>query len=357
MRRTVRMSISILFVLAVFAGVLYSVTKDVEWKQKNTQDSVTVNTPMTEVAANVKNSVYGIYNITEKGKYSGSGFVYKIDNDKAYLLTNAHVVEATKELRVFFEVGAMVKANLEGKDENFDLAVVSIQASDLPQGAKAISLSETIPALGDDVLAMGTPLDAAFYNTTTAGVISGTSRVFIEKTVKDGAVYFNDFLQLDAAINHGNSGGPLFNQKGEVIGVNARGIAGDTESPVANLAFSIPVYVIKAVLPHIEKGESKPILNLGLVIDGLYDESYGSIVQKENAAGNTVAFVASDSPAQKAGFATGDIITHIDGSSDVSTRAVAQKLLQSTKGTTIEFKVLRSGETKTLSVTLDTEVR
>lgn len=352
-----RIVLSVLFALGMMFSVLYSVTKYTEWKRLSTEDSVTVSTPMTRVAADVKHSVYGIYNTTEKGAASGSGFVYKIDDEKGYLLTNAHVVEGAKELKVFFEVGAMVPAHLEGMDENFDLAVISVKRSDLPSDAKAIPMSEEELPLGADVLAMGTPLDMTFYNTTTVGVISGRSRVFVEQTVKDKALYYNDFLQVDAAINHGNSGGPLFNQKGEVIGINARGLSGDTDSPISNLAFSIPQYVIKSVLPYIEKGESKPILLLGIAPDGYYDNSYESLVQKENSAGNTIAHVQSGSPAERAGLKVGDIITSLNGSNDVKTPDIARTLMRSTKGDTLNMKVKRHGSDVDIKVVLDTEVR
>ncbi|MGL4662990.1 MAG: S1C family serine protease [Culicoidibacterales bacterium] len=356
-KRIFRILFSVLLVVGMMSAVLYSVTKYVDWKKLTVQDSVTVNTPMTRVTAEVKNSVYGIYNVSDKGRASGSGFIYKIDGDKGYLLTNAHVVKDAKELHVFFETGAMIPAKLEGRDENFDLAVVSVNKADLQPGAKAIPLSEEMPELGADVLAMGTPLHMTFYNTTTVGVISGVSRVFIENTVRDKALHYNDFLQVDAAINHGNSGGPLFNQKGEVIGVNARGIAGDTESPVSNLSFSIPVYVIKSVLPYIEKGESKSILSLGIAIDGYYEESYGSLVEKKNDAGNTVSYVQVNSPAEKAGFAIGDIIVSLDGSQNIKTTDIAHKLINSKKGDILHFQVKRGGQTIPLDVNLNKEVK
>lgn len=356
-RLNLRTTIGLLLSIVMGASVLYSVTKYTEWKKRYVTDAVTVSTPMTRVSEDVKNSVYGIYNITEKGRYGGSGFVYKIDETKAYLLTNEHVVSGSKELKVFFEVGAMVPAKIEGVDKNFDLAVVSISKSDLPKGAKALSFSETELALGEDILAMGTPLNMEFYNTTTVGVVSGLSRVFVETTAEQKRVYYNDFIQVDAAINHGNSGGPLFNKKGEVVGLNARGISGDTESPVANLAFSIPNYVIRSVLPYIEKGEAKPILYFGLVLDGYYEQSHEVVIEKDNTGGNTVAFVQVGSPAEQAGFKVGDIITGIDGKNNVKTNDIAKKLMQSKSGTTVNFVVKRSGSDVALSVLLNKEVK
>lgn len=341
----------------MMSAVLYSVTKYVERKKITTQDAVTVSTPMTRVATEVQHSVYGIQNQSAKGVASGSGFLYKVDDKKGYLLTNAHVVEETQKLQVFFEAGAMISAQLEGKDENFDLAVVSVNKADLPSKAKAIALGEADVTLGEVVLAMGTPLSMTFYNTTTVGVVSGTSRVFVESTVDDKAVYYNDFIQVDAAINHGNSGGPLFNQKGEVVGVNARGIAGDTETPISNLAFSIPAYVIKAVLPYIEKGEKKPILYLGIATDGYYEGSYVSVVEKQNDGGNTVSYVQGGSPAANAGFVVGDIITELDGQTDVKTTTIARKMMEAEKGTVLNFKVKRGEKTLDIKVTLDKEVQ
>lgn len=346
--------IGVLFTVAT----LYGVTKNIEWKKATAGETVTVSTPSTRVAQNVEKSVYAILNERKDGKGSlGSGFLYKIDDEKAYFLTNAHVVYETKKLDIFFETGKPVEAQVVGKDVNYDIAVISILKTDLPLNSKVLPIAENDLVLGEEVVAMGTPLDLNFLNTTTYGVVSGESRVFIETSDRDSRIYYNDFVQIDAAINHGNSGGPLFNLKGEVVGINARGFTGNEKKPISNVGFSIPAYVIRDVLPYIEKGEEKPILSLGLFIDGMNDEFNFSISEKPNAAGNYVIGIERGAPADRAGFQVGDVIVEVDGKPNVTTKAISKKMFSMNKGETLAMKVIRNGEVKTLNVKLDETVK
>lgn len=351
--------ISTIVVVAIFTvATMYSITKNIEWKKATAGETITVSTPSTRVAQKVNKSVYAIMNERRDGSGAlGSGFVYKVDNDKAYLLTNAHVVAKVKNLKVFFETGKPVEADVVGADDNYDIAVVSIKKSELPKDAEVLPIAQDNLVLGDEVVAMGTPLGLEYFNTTTSGVVSGESRIFVEKTENDEKIFYNDFVQIDAAINHGNSGGPLFNLDGKVVGINARGFTGDEEEPISNVGFSIPAYVIRGVLPYIEKGEPKPILNLGLVIDGLYARSNSPIAIKPAAAGNFVVAVDKNAPAGRAGFEVGDIVVEVDGKQSGSTQTILKKLFSMNKGDSVSMKVNRKGEIKTLNVTLDEVVK
>lgn len=357
MEKIVRILISILLAVVLGLAVFFSVSKDANWKLNNTKEAVSVSTPMTRIANDADKSVYGIYNKMESGGARGSAFIYKVDGDKAYLLTNAHVVEKTRELKVYFRNGSQIDAHLEGADTNFDLAVVSVKRSELPSEAKAIKLSDEEPTRGDDVIAMGTPIDPEFYNTTTRGVVSGVGRAFAKTSSKDKSVYFQDYIQVDAAINHGNSGGPLFNKKGEVIGINTLIRSGSVSSPVSNIALSIPTHIIKEVIPYIERNEVKPIPVLGILVDGIYTldgkSSVFNIVDKGEAPGNFILEVFPQSAAERAGLKKGDIITEIAGDKNVATTAITRKIMKAKKGETIEFKVSRNGNIQTLSATLD----
>lgn len=357
MSRILRIISTIIVAIFFIMATLYSVAKNVEWKKTSAGETVTVSTPSTRVAQNVEKSVYAIFNERNDGAGAlGSGFLYKTDDENAYLLTNAHVVYKEAQLKVFFEAGKPVEAKVVGVDTNYDIAVVSIKKSNLPSNAKVLPIAQDDLELGEEVVAMGTPLDLNFLNTTTYGVVSGESRVFIETTKKDDRTYYNDFVQIDAAINHGNSGGPLFNLDGEIVGINARGFTGDSRKPISNVGFSIPAYVIRGVLPYIEKGETKPILSFGVIIDGIYSRA-NPITKKDSAAGNYVAAVEPKTPAERAGFQKEDIIIEVDGKSSVSTKLITKKLFSLKRGDSIEVKVLRKGAVVPIHVTFDETVK
>lgn len=358
MSKILRIISTITIVVIFLMATLYSVTKNIEWKKATAGETVTVSTPSTRVAQKVEKSVYAILNERKDGAGAlGSGFLYKVDNDRAYLLTNAHVVSEVKNLKVFFETGKPIEAEVIGEDANYDIAVVAIKKSNLPSNANVLSIAQDDLELGEEVVAIGTPLDLGFFNTTTFGVVSGKSRIFIEQTDNDERVFYNDFIQIDAAINHGNSGGPLFNMDGEVVGINARGFTGNAKEPVSNVGFSIPAYVIRGVLPYVEKGESKPVLSFGLLIDGLYSRSNSPITIKPNDAGNYVVGVERGTPAERAGFQAEDVVIEVDGKTNASTQTIFKKMFSMKKGESVEMKVKRKGETKTLNVTLDEAVK
>lgn len=361
MQKFIRIVLSVIVVACAGAATMYAVTKDVDWKRFNTSESVIVSTQGTRVAQSIEKSVYGILNKDTKGQMSsGSGFIYKIDGDTAYLLTNAHVVEDADELKVFFEAGALVDAKVVGEDKNFDVALVKMDKKYLPEGARALPLNEKGYKTGDEVLAMGTPLGAEFFNTTTLGVVSGESRIFVEKTEQDELTYYNEFIQVDAAINHGNSGGPLLNMSGEVVGINTRKLSGDVESPISNLGFAVPSHVVRSVIPYIQKGKEKPILEFGVALDGMNIhksiENVKSLYKKEDVAGNRISAIDKGSVAEKAGLQVGDIITEVDGSTDVRTSVFARKMLTLKQGDKMSLKVFRGGTVVPLNVTLEKEM-
>src|SRR5207248_10116243 len=225
----------------------------------------------------------------------GSGFI--IDSN-GVVLTNAHVVEGADEVRVKLPDKREFKGKVAGIDHLTDVAVVKIDAKGLP----AVKLGDPAKArVGDWVLAIGSPF--GFENTVTAGIISGTSR-----SLPEGA--YVPFIQTDAAVNPGHSGGPLFNLRGEVIGVNSQ-IYSRTGGYMG-LAFAIPIDVPKSVEEQLLKTGKVERGRIGVGIQDVnaqLAQSFGL----ERPMGALVSTVESGGPAEKAGVKPGDVIVAFNG--------------------------------------------
>jgi 2-alkenal reductase len=275
----------------------------------------------------------------QQARASGSGVI--ISND-GYIVTNNHVVENQQSLAVLFADGSRHEATLVGADPLQDLAVIRVK--DAVPAVAALGDSTALQP-GATVIAIGSPL-GDFKNSVTVGVVSALNRSVPGSSMEG-------LIQTDAAINHGNSGGPLVNLRGEVIGINTlvvRG-TGTTLDQAQGLGFAIPGSTLQTV--------SQKLIADGKVVYPYLGVSYG-MIDAEIAAENNlpvpngalVSEVQPDQPAAKAGLQNGDIITAVDGQklgSDISLRGV---LLQHAPGDNITLEVLRDGKTQTFNVTL-----
>jgi 2-alkenal reductase len=272
---------------------------------------------------------------------SGSGVIISQDG---YIITNNHVIENQQSLAVIFADGSRHEATLVGADPLMDLAVIRVKDA-VPVAATLGDSSALQP--GATVIAIGSPL-GDFKNTVTVGVVSALNRS-VPGSSQEG------LIQTDAAINHGNSGGPLVNLHGEVVGINTLVVRGNGNTPdqAEGLGFAIPSRTVKTV--------SDQLIASGKIAYPFLGESYG-MIDAEIAAENNlpvqngalVGQVQPGQPAAKAGVKDGDIITAVDGQklgSDVSLRGV---LIQHKPGDTVKLEVLRDGKTLTLDVTLAT---
>lgn len=320
----------------------------------NQTNKTYVQTPYTDIISNVESSVFGVVNKTENGDTTtGSGFAYRVDEGFLYILTNAHVVDKQEDLYIYLAENAMYKAQLVGSDVNYDLAVLKVKVQAGLEQVKPLQLGDSSTSVrGDSVIAIGSPLGPTFYNTSTLGIVSSPSRFLYNFTSEEDKFYLTEYIQIDAAINHGNSGGPLFNMNGEVVGMNSAGIAADeNEDPVANFGFAIPMNVIKMVLPYLEEGKGKP-----LAIFGAATESYSTIMlqnisQDPNGYGVYIAAVDLGTPASEAGLQAGDFIVKMDGVEVYSTKQIEDEISKISSPKKIKFTILRSE--KTLDVTVD----
>ncbi|MDB2090891.1 trypsin-like peptidase domain-containing protein [Clostridium paraputrificum] len=300
--------------------------------QKVSPAVVTISTKGTEYKGFFAQNVEGI----------GSGFII---NEDGYILTNYHVVELaisnnTKDVTVILSNGEEVAAKVVNYDQNRDIAMVK-----LADGTKVPAVAELGDSdglyVGQEVVAIGTPLGKNFAQTLTKGIVSGVNRNLTTEGGNTG-----DYIQTDAAINSGNSGGPLINTKGEVIGINTAKLSGQSETTIEGMGFAIPINDAKDRIESL----SKPILNLGITVREVNSE-----LAKQNnlpKEGLWVVGVTENSPAAKAGIQPSDLIIKFDGK-EVKTFDELSKLKSNKNaGDKVEVVVYRNGKNVSLSMQL-----
>ncbi|MEM7345306.1 MAG: trypsin-like peptidase domain-containing protein [Chloroflexota bacterium] len=279
-------------------------------------------------------AVVTVLNQGNRGGGSGSGFFI---SEEGYVVTNHHVIEDARELTIVYAQGGTAPATLIGSAPEFDLAVIKVDGP-VPAVAQWGDSGE-LP-LGANVIAMGSAL-GRYQNTVTAGILSGFNREL-------GG--FRGLLQTDAAINHGNSGGPLTNLAGQVVGINAMVVRGGL-SEAEGLGFAIPSNIAANVVEQlIESGDVSPPF-LGIQ----YQEINPQLALEEGLNLIDGAFlqeVVSNTPASRAGLRAGDIILSIDGQTLDDRHPLVSVLLEHVAGETISLEILRDGQRFQTSVTL-----
>ncbi|UCC94850.1 MAG: Do family serine endopeptidase [Candidatus Omnitrophota bacterium] len=272
----------------------------------------------------------------------GSGVI--IDKD-GYILTNEHVISGASEIKVKLSDGREFDAEVKGTDKRTDLAVIKIDARNLPVAQLGNSDSLQIGAW---VVAIVKPFGFAIENpepTVTVGVVSALGR-YVPALGRRQRSY-DDLIQTDAAINPGNSGGPLVNLKGEIIGINTAIIT--TSGGYQGLGFAIPINKAKRILQKLIRGEKVLYGWLGVTIQDLNEDlrNYFGIKETE---GVIVIRLMKDSPADKSGFKEGDLILTFDDKSVKATRDLVRMVSSTEVGTTAPVKILRDGKEIILKV-------
>jgi 2-alkenal reductase len=271
---------------------------------------------------------------------SGSGVIF---NEQGYIITNNHVVEGEQSLAVVFADGSRSDATLVGTDPLNDLAVLKVDGK-VPGWLPLGDSSALQP--GETVIAIGSPL-GNFMNTVTVGVVSALNR-----SVGDSP---EGLIQTDAAINSGNSGGPLINLKGEVIGINTLVVRNEGlgAAPVEGLGFSIPSNIVKTVADQLVQNGKVEHPYLGVT----YTQIDADLAATENLPvqqGALLREVQASGPAAKAGLQSGDIIVSIDGATLDNTVSLRGLLMQYHPGDTISVAALRNGRQVEMQLTLGT---
>ncbi|MBK9215555.1 MAG: DegQ family serine endoprotease [Chloracidobacterium sp.] len=269
----------------------------------------------------------------------GSGVLVSADG---YILTNHHVVEGAEKITVLMSDNKSFKATVVGSDQPSDLAVIKIEGENLP--FLTLGNSDSV-RVGDIVLAIGNPLGIG--QTVTAGIISAKGR---RTGLSDGS--FEDFLQTDAPINRGNSGGALVNLNGELIGINSQILSGGAGGGNIGIAFSIPSNMARSVMDQLIKNGKVRRGMLGINIQNITDDTAEALGITERS-GVLVSNVRQGSAAEKAGVKRGDIITAINSEKIDDSNVLRNKVAGTLPGTEIKLSVIRDGKQMDLTATLD----
>jgi serine protease Do len=271
-----------------------------------------------------------------RGMVTGQGSGFFISPD-GYAVTNNHVVDGADKVEVTSDDGTIYKAKVIGTDARTDLALIKVEGGSNFPFAK---LSDGKPRIGDWVLAVGNPFGLG--GTVTAGIVSARGR-----DIGNGP--YDDFIQIDAPVNKGNSGGPAFNTEGEVMGVNTAIYSPSGGS--IGIAFSIPASTVKSVVAQLKDKGSVSRGWIGVQIQPVTPDIADSLGLKK-AEGALVAEPQANGPAAKAGIESGDIITAVNGDTVKDARELARTIGGLAPGASVKLNVLHKGQEKTLNLTL-----
>ena len=272
-------------------------------------------------------------------KRSGLGSGVIINKD-GFILTNEHVVEGADKITVTLSDGREFKGQLKGTDQRSDLAVIKIDAPDLPFAPLGDS---DLLKTGQWVVAIGNPFGFLLSNsepTGTTGVISALHRTLPRSAARRDSVY-TDLIQTDAAINPGNSGGPLVNLKGQVIGINVAIFS--TSGGYQGVGFAIPVNAAKRIVEQLIKGEPVAYGWVGISAQEI-DERLAEYFHLEKSHGVLIVKALEGAPAQKAGVQDGDILLSLDGQPITNVQLLLQKIGNAAIGKPITLEIIREGK-------------
>ena len=315
-------------------------------------DGHTVLTPEEIYAANLGAAVgvngdvtTNAWGYTVRNAVSGSGFVISSNATSSYIVTNYHVINNVQDIKVFFANGDSYDATLVGGEEDNDIAVLRIEVGNL----QTVTLGDSDALnVGENVYAIGNPLGELTF-TFTGGYVSAKDR---SVTMSDGTVM--NMLQTDTAINNGNSGGPLFNEYGQVIGIVSAKLSSSSssEASVEGLGFAIPINDVRDMITSIiENGYVTGKPSMGILLDDVPQaaQQYGV------PAGAEVLAILDGSGADNGGLQVGAIITAVNGTEVSGSSALQSAVSEFSAGDTVTLSIYRNGETTTVDVTLDEE--
>jgi serine protease Do len=341
-------------------------------KNEVTKVAVDVETDTTKAVQKTSGAVVGITNLQSTNFWSdngnndgngesaagtGSGVIYKKVDNKAFVVTNHHVIEGATKLEVSLDDGTKIPAKLLGSDVWTDLAVLEMDGSKVKDVAE-FGNSDKLKT-GEPVIAIGNPLGPTFSGSVTKGIISGLKRTIPTDIDQDGVVDWQaEVLQTDAAINPGNSGGALINIAGQVIGINSMKIA---EQAVEGIGLSIPINSAKPIINDLEKfGDVKrPYMGVDLKsvaeIPAYYQQEALKLPKNINY-GVALRQVVPGSPAAEAGLKELDVIVEMDGQKINDVIDLRKHLYQKKKvGDKLSVKFYRSGQIKEATLKLSVE--
>ena len=284
----------------------------------------------------------------------GSGVIYQKKDGKAYIVTNNHVVSGSDKLEVILSDGTKLTASLVGTDSTSDLAVLTIDGSKVNTVA-SFGDSSKIEA-GQTVLAIGSPLGSQYATSVTQGIVSAKSRTVDVTDSSGNTTGQATVIQTDAAINSGNSGGPLINLSGQVIGINSMKLSGSSSSSsegatIEGMGFAIPSDEVVSIINQLVENGKVVRPALGIEVSASQQKSVLKLPESVTG-GVVVGGFTSGSSAKAAGLKQYDVITALDGVSVSNTAALHTQLYKHKVGDTVKLTLYRKGEQQTVSIKL-----
>ena len=322
-------------------------------EQKEVRNVTVTDTGIADAVEKIYDAVVVVKTYRDGSLYAtGTGFVYKEDGDTAYILTNNHVIEDGDEIYVEFTDGSNVITSVEGSDSYSDIAVLSLSSEHVTTVAQIGSSEDA--RVGDTVFTVGAPIDSSTYSgTVTRGILSGKNRlVSVSTNNTNTSDMMMSVLQTDAAINSGNSGGPLANANGEVIGITSLKLSSGsstTSASIEGMGFAIPIEYAMSKIETLEKGEEIKWPQLGVQMVNVSDVKQSRFGNNYNIpndvkTGVVVAGIVSGTGASKSDLKEGDIITKLNGEEVENAAYLRYELYKYAPGDTITLTYLRDGK-------------
>ncbi len=350
LNNSLKFALIILLAFALGVGLMYWYS--VENPKVVNKNTITSNTKVTEEAMEdaidkIYDAVLCIEVLSDDGSVlsSGTGFVYATDDNYGYVLTNAHVVSGGTNVQGIMTDNTTTSLTILGTDSYTDLAVLRMDVKQVKQVASIGDSKNT--AVGNTVFTVGSPMGSTYVGTVTKGILSGKDRL-VETSTSNGLSsesYIVKVLQTDAAISPGNSGGPLVNLAGDVIGITSLKLVDDE---VEGMGFAIPIEDAMNYVEYLEQGKAIERPVVGVQILDLTNRyvlyRYGINVPDNVDSGIYLVEVNSGYPASDGGLKAGDIITKIDGNEITSVSEFKYELYKHNIGDTIEVTYYRDGK-------------
>lgn len=348
----------IAFVLGLSIMYLYSKNNPTVITSKKTVSEIKVSEEAMEDAIDkVYDSVLCIQVLDQSGNVisSGSGFVYSKDSKYGYILTNSHVVSGATTVQGVLSNNNTVELKVLGTDSYTDLAVLRMDAKDV-LGVASIGKSSNVK-VGNTVFTVGSPMGSNYSGTVTKGILSGKDRLIETSSSTDSYTtesYIVKVMQTDAAISPGNSGGPLVDLAGDVIGINSLKLV---DSSVEGMGFAIPIEDAMSYVDTLAQGKKveRPILGVQILdlTNKLLLQRYGINYDSSINEGIILVKVNGGYPASDAGLKNMDVVTKINGEKVTTTSQFKYELYKYSIGDTIEVTYVRNGKEKTTKIKLD----
>ncbi len=357
---------SIIFIIITFfigMGAMYGVIRffpiiTETTKTKLEKDVTVTDKGIADAVEKVYDSVVVVNTYIDNRNYaSGTGFVYQTKGDKAYILTNNHVINNADEVFVTFTDGSVVKTDIVGSDIYSDVAVLSVAKENILAVAELGKSADL--RVGDTVFATGSPIDSAYSWSVTRGIVSGKDRE-VEVSLSSGnssIPMIVNTIQTDAAINNGNSGGPLANSNGEVVGITSIKLASEA---IEGMGFAIPIEDALSIAEQLLTGKQieRPYLGIAMLdISDVYTSyttyRYRALIEEAGVnSGVIVTTVEEKSSAALGGLKENDIITEVDGKKISASSYLRYYLYKHKVGDEMKLTVIRGSKEIEIKVKL-----